>query len=223
MKTMRKITGRKCGTTGWNVLRAVFILSFFHSFIFLTSCSEEDNTVEEFPDWQNRNEQYFEQQYRAHAVSAIIKKWSIDAAAAAEMTDCILVDVLEQGSGTASPYFNDTVEINYAGRLIPSTSYKSGYEFDKSFRGTYDPATTAPCKLYNSTTGSYYLPMPSTFVSGFATALMHMHRGDHWRVTIPYQLGYGANIQGSIPAYSTLIFDIWLTDFWSEKKGDRSD
>ena len=26
---------------------------------------------------------------------------------------------------------------------------------------------------------------------------------------------------GAIPAYSTLIFDLWLQDFWTKKKGDR--
>lgn len=200
-------------------LRIGFFL--FSLSLLLASCSEEDNTVEEFPDWQNRNEKYFEQQYRSHDASSIIKKWSLDASSTVGSTDCILVDVLEQGSGTTSPYYNDTVEINYVGHLIPSTSYPSGYEFDRSFKGTYDPATTLPCKLYNSTTSKYYLPMPATFVPGFTTALLHMHRGDHWRVIIPYQLAYGANVQGSIPAYSTLIFDIWLTDFWSNTKGDR--
>ena len=48
-----------------------------------------------------------------------------------------------------------------------------------------------------------------------------MHRGDYWRVTIPYQLGYGTSDNGAIPAYSTLIFDLWLQDFWTKKKGDR--
>ena len=40
-----------------------------------------------------------------------------------------------------------------------------------------------------------------------------MHRGDYWRVYIPYQLGYGAVKNGTIPAYSTLIFELALIDF----------
>ena len=50
-------------------------------------------------------------------------------------------------------------------------------------------------------------------LEGFATALQHMHRGDHWRVTIPHQLGYGASGTTGIPGYSTLIFEIRLVDF----------
>ena len=42
---------------------------------------------------------------------------------------------------------------------------------------------------------------------------MSMHRGDHWTVYIPYQLGYGASASGMVPAYSTLIFDLRLVDF----------
>ena len=59
-------------------------------------------------------------------------------------------------------------------------------------------------------------------IMGFSTALQYMHKGDTWRVIIPYQLGYGAAVKDDIPAYSTLIFEIHLVDFWSNKKGDRN-
>lgn len=189
---------------------------------FFASCSEEDNTVEEYPDWQNRNEQYFERQYLAHNATDIIPKWSTTSEGVLAHTDCILVDRIEESNETSSPYYNDTVCIHYAGRLIPSTSYADGYQFDKSFPGTtLDREVDKTCVLYNSTTQKYYIPQASSFIRGFTTALLHMHRGDHWRVTIPYQLGYGTSASGSIPAYSTLIFDIWLEDFWTKKRGDR--
>ena len=53
------------------------------------------------------------------------------------------------------------------------------------------------------------------YVDGFATALQHMHIGDQWRIYIPHQLGYGTTAKSSIPAYSTLIFDLVLIDFVS--------
>ena len=202
--------------------RMLLCAAFFtlHSSLF-TSCSETDSTTVEFPDWKNQNEAYFERMYQAHDASTIIPKWSMVPSATPSHTDCILVDKLESGTGTTSPYYNDSVCINYVGHLLPSTSYPSGYVFDRSFNGTFDAATTAPAKLYNQTSGKYYLPSPSSFISGFTTALLHMHRGDHWRVTIPYQLGYGNSDNGAIPANSTLVFDIWLQDFWTTTKGDR--
>ena len=177
----------------------------------LTACKESDGTAEEFADWQNRNETYFEQQYLAHHAADIIKKWSVEQTAEVAHTDCILVDRLATGTGTSSPYYTDTVSVHYRGHLIPSDSYPAGYEFDKSWEGTFDSATSIPTKF----------GVGSGLVLGFSTALIHMHRGDRWRVTIPYQLGYGTTAKSTIPAYSTLIFEIELVDFWSKKKGDR--
>lgn len=197
---------------------------------FAASCSEDDGTEEEFVDWKNTNEQYFETQYKLHASatasSFVVRKWSVSDSINIPQTDCILVDVIECGEGTTSPYYNDSLCMQYRGRLLPSKSYKDGYVFDQSFEGTYDPAVTAPYKIaqYNSygSVSGYRLPVASDFVDGFSTALMNMHKGDHWRVTIPYQLAYGETASGVIPAYSTLVFDIWLTDFWTKTKGDRN-
>ena len=48
------------------------------------------------------------------------------------------------------------------------------------------------------------------------TALQHMHVGDYWRVYVPYQLGYKGVAQTGIPAYSTLIFDIYLCEYFHD-------
>ena len=176
----------------------------------LISCSESDGTEEEFVDWRSKNEAYFEQQYALHSGSGIVRKWSLDeTSSGVQHTDCILVDVLEEGRGETSPLYTDSVEVHYIGKLLPSTSYAGGYVFDKSY-STYDPEVSVP-KTF----------VVNALISGFSTALQHMHRGDHWRVTVPYQLGYGASGSGSIPGYSTLIFEIRLVDFWSKEKGDR--
>ena len=45
--------------------KAMFFMAFcLSSFIFLLgSCSESDNTVEEFPDWKNTNVNYWDKLY----------------------------------------------------------------------------------------------------------------------------------------------------------------
>jgi FKBP-type peptidyl-prolyl cis-trans isomerase FklB len=99
--------------------------------------------------------------------------------------------------------YTDSVRISYRGSLIPSASYADGYVFDQTFIGTFNWKTTA---VINS--------LCSGFITGFTTALLHMHRGDRWRIYIPYQLGYGTDGSGSsVPGYSTLIFEIALIDF----------
>lgn len=50
-------------------------------------------------------------------------------------------------------------------------------------------------------------------VPGFAQGLLQMERGGRYRLTIPPELGYGAEASGPIPANSTLVFEIDLLDF----------
>ena len=41
-------------------------------------------------------------------------------------------------------------------------------------------------------------------------ALQKMHVGDKWIIYIPYTMGYGNKSVDSIPAYSTLVFEVEL-------------
>lgn len=185
--------------------------------LLLTSCSESDDVVEEYAEWQNVNEAYFDKLYTKTKNDIdmswrVIRNWSMPAnnelGYTEKANDCIIVNVLEEGTGTGSPLYTDTVRCHYEGRLLPSTTYTEGYVFDQSFYGNFNAATATPSKF-----------AVKGLVDGFATAIQNMHPGDHWRVYMPYQLGYGEKGSGSsIPGYSTLIFDIRLVDYWSPKK-----
>ena len=122
----------------------------------------------------------------------------------AASTDYVYVEVLESGSGEPA-LFTDTVRVAYRGRLIPSPSYTDGYVFDQTFLGDFDWSTAGTTKFSPGETG---------LRDGFSTALQNMHVGDHWRVHFSYTLGYGTTTYSSIPAYSDLIFDIALLDYW---------
>lgn len=174
----------------------------------LTSCSEDENAVEEFPDWQNRNETSFNNIYEQARANTdgnwkLFLNYSLEDTIPTDTYDYIAVEVLTEGTGSGCPMYTDSVLVNYRGRLIPSTSYADGYVFYESYEGEYNPATAMPAQLY-----------VGGVVDGFATALQHMHIGDHWRVYIPYQLGYGVSGTTSIPGYSTLIFDIALIAYY---------
>ncbi len=177
----------------------------------LSSCSESDNDVEEYPDWKTTNDNFFNNLYfTARADTAlgnqdwkIIRQWSLVESGATAPSDYIVVNVLEHGTGSGCPLYTDSVKVHYEGRLLPSTSYSDGYVFDKSFTGDFNPATALPATFAVDGT-----------VDGFITALMSMHIGDRWKVYIPYQLGYGNINNGSIPAYSTLVFDITLVSYY---------
>ncbi len=196
---------------GWVKVLPFYLFTLLPLF---TSCSEEGDTVEEYANWQAKNEAYFEEQYQQHLAASSATCFVLKSFTKADVlnldevahTDCILVDVLPSdftvdGDQTVAPIYTDDVMIHYRGNLLPSLSYASGYEFDASYSGTFSQDVAEPLMM-----------SVDNVIIGFSTALQHMHRGDHWRVTIPYQLGYGSSDYSGIPGYSTLIFDIRLVD-----------
>ena len=191
----------------------------------LASCSEDDNSYDAYANWQQRNEQAFADTL-AYAKKMgesngwyVFKNWTLENqtpnkdANGNEVSlsyndyDHIIVHVLEKGEGSGCPMYTDSVKVSYRGSLLETTdkdgNVNAGYVFDKTFEGTYNKATA---QLSSFAVGGV--------VDGFTTALLHMHIGDHWMVYIPYQLGYGTTVQGSIPAYSMLRFEIVLDSYY---------
>ena len=182
----------------------------------MSSCSEEDDIVDEFPNWQVTNEAFVD--HLTDSVNKLLadnplrtdwkrlKSWSKLNSEAGTNADYILVKVLEssQETNASKPLYTDSVAVHYQGRLLPSTSYAEGYVFDQSYYGNFNPELSRPTKM-----------KLSDLIDGFVTAVLNMQRGDRWLVYIPYQLGYGASSSNSaVPSYSTLVFDIALADFY---------
>ena len=184
-----------------------------------TSCKEEEGQDDEYADWQARNERFFATledsllQDKTHWQR--YKTFTATENSADELTKYIYVKVLRSDdevrqandalgweTNNESPLYTDSVRVAYRGRLIPTASYPKGLSFDYTYVGDYSRTTTATKRF-----------LVSGLAEGFATAVMNMKRGDRWRVYIPHQLGYGSTEQTTIPAYSTLIFDIDLFDF----------
>ena len=175
--------------------------------LFAVSCSESDEVTDnEFSNWQARNEAYFatleDSLSRGGSAWKKIKLFTKDEKTATTNADYIYIKVLEQGDGTMSPLYTDSVRVSYRGRLIPTTNHPQGYVFDETYEGNYSRSTTG---IVDNKV--------SNFRDGFATALQHMHLDDRWRIYIPYQLGYGTSDYLNIPAYSVMIFDVALIDF----------
>ena len=175
--------------------------------LFAVSCSESDDVEDdEFNNWQTRNETYFatleDSLRQGGSVWKKIKSFTKDEAAEAANSEYVYVKVLEQGTGTTSPLYTDTVRVSYRGHLIPSVSYPEGYVFDDTYEGNYSRSTTGVVDN-----------IVSNFRDGFATAVQHMHVGDRWRIYVPHQLGYGTSDYLGIPAYSVMIYDVSLLDF----------
>lgn len=192
--------------------KVIFFLPFYlFSLMLLSSCSEDDNTTEEFANWQETNANYWDNLYTTtqQKVSAgdaswkIIKSFSIeDSLYTGKNTDYIIVNVLKNGTGSGSPIYTDSVRVRYTGKLLPSASYSDGYVFDTTNPNDIDDSQAAVADF-----------VVGELVDGFTTALQHMHIGDKWEVYIPWTLGYGTTASNSIPGYSVLRFTISLVAY----------
>ena len=94
------------------------------------------------------------------------------------------------GTGTQATT-GSRVTVNYAGYLYSATAAEN--------KGTRFDAGTLP---FTVGTG---------VIAGFSQGVVGMRVGGLRRVIIPPSLGYGSEANGSIPANSTLVFDIELT------------
>lgn len=174
----------------------------------LGSCQEKED-VGEYDNWKARNQNFVDSianlaETGAYGWSKMVSYTMSDSAEAAKPNNnhYIYIQKIEQGEGSLSPIFNDSIRVHYLGRLISSDSYPQGRIFGKSY-STYE---------LNEETDVPTLMAVKENVVGFATATMHMVEGDHWKIVIPYYLGYGESDYSSagIPGYSTLIFDVKL-------------
>ena len=99
-----------------------------------------------------------------------------------------------------------TVITHYRGKLIPLYD-GSEVVFDQSFKGELNTETAVPVGF-----------AVGGVIVGWTTALQEMVEGDRWEVYIPQGLGYGQTGSGnSIPAHSTLIFDMKLEKFYTNR------
>lgn len=97
-------------------------------------------------------------------------------------------EVIKQGTGMR-PGATDTVTVNYQGTLT------NGTEFDNSYKRG-EPTS---------------FPLDHV-IKGWTEGLQLMSVGAKYKFYVPYQLGYGLNETGTIPAGSALVFEVELLD-----------
>ncbi|MGB3467551.1 MAG: FKBP-type peptidyl-prolyl cis-trans isomerase [Cyclobacteriaceae bacterium] len=97
-------------------------------------------------------------------------------------------EVLVAGDGP-KPSPNDTVRVHYHGTLPDGTVFESSVE-----RGR-------PAEF-----------LLSRMIPGWVEALQMMPVGSKYKLVIPQDLAYGANGNGPIKPYSTLVFELELLD-----------
>lgn len=105
-------------------------------------------------------------------------------------TDELVVEDLKVGTG-AEAVAGKKVTVNYKGTLTDGTQFDSSYD-----RGV----------PFNFVLGA------GEVIEGWDQGVAGMKVGGMRKLTIPPMLGYGAQAIGSIPANSTLIFEVELLE-----------
>ena len=184
-------------------------LLFTQCLLLFTSCDETEE-VNKYADWRNRNEAFIDSLKRVY--DAKTDPELIQIIPYAEKNYPIYAKKLKTVTSGETPLYTDSVTVFYRGMLIDEAVfgaattphyytklYQSLDVFDKNFEGEEPNAFESPTKFF-----------VNGVVAGWREVLQRMKVGERWEVYIPWQQGYGSSVSGTIPAYSTLIFDVNL-------------
>lgn len=197
--------------------KKIFFLPFLLLALAFASCNETKE-VSRYDNWQVRNEAFIDSlQAVVDLKSDPLLKSVVDQR---DKSQTIFFKVLEAAPDqeAESPKLTSTVKVYYRGMLIDeevfamATSpryYTKYYEnlpvFDSRFSGADPSEDVDVTKIIKIST--------DLEVSGWIEILQWMKPGDRWEVYIPYKSAYGESGGGTIPGYSTLIFDMKLVSF----------
>lgn len=160
----------------------------------LISCNkndDDDNTWETYREWRDINRAWFAQQETKldddgnRFYEKVSPVWSPD--------EYILMHWFNnraETEGNLVPMLTSTISACYIGRLYNDVPVDSSYK----------------------QVDAIFTSRVSGLVEGWQIALMSMHVGDTVQIVIPYNLGYGSTLTGSIPPYSALRFNLSLKD-----------
>ena len=98
-------------------------------------------------------------------------------------------EVIKKGKGKKTPTATDVVKVHYHGTLTNGTVFDSSVDRN-------EPISFALTQV----------------IPGWTEGLQLMTVGSKYKFYIPQHLGYGSQQAGSIPPYSTLIFEVELLD-----------
>lgn len=184
-------------------------LLFTQCLLLFTSCDETEE-VNKYADWRNRNEAFIDSLKSVY--DAKTDPELIQIIPYAEKNYPIYAKKLKTVTSGETPLYTDSVYTYYRGMLINEAVfgaattphyytklYQSLDVFDKNFEGEEPNAFESPTKF-----------LVNGVVPGWTEVLQRMKVGERWEVYIPWQQGYGSSVSGTIPAYSTLIFDVNL-------------
>jgi FKBP-type peptidyl-prolyl cis-trans isomerase len=133
----------------------------------------------------NTNEQWRKENQKAYDEIKTAASWKLISTPPGIPSGVYYEDISNENvkKGDEYPIQTASVTINYTGTYYNNTVFDSGVN-----------------SVFNV----------NSIVRGLGVALQNMVTGDKWNICIPYHLGYGTVTTGTIPAYTTLFFEVEL-------------
>lgn len=183
----------------WHITWMLVVMLFT-----LAACSDDDDKIVIDEAWKEINLAAFDA--RLQDAKTDTSLFTINSESGNEQIIC---KILKKGEGTETIYYTSKVNCYYKGCFVTNEDGEvvadrdsvltQGEVFDSRLRENGDDKVLFEVD-------------DSGLRDGFATALQHMHEGDIWEVWMPYQLGYGVSGYDDIKPYTTLVFQIEVTD-----------
>ncbi|NDV57321.1 FKBP-type peptidyl-prolyl cis-trans isomerase [Bacteroides sp. 519] len=193
--------------------RKIYLLPLVLLMVVAFVACDETEEVDKYHDWKARNEAFVDSLQQVFDANPLGELQCFPDSRDQRVK--IFYKVIEEGDKSQQrPFLTSTAKAYYRGILIDEAIFGLSKEkyytrlwkevgaFDSNFSGDDpDPSFDTATDFFINESG---------LRNGFREALQRMYPGARWEVYIPYQSGYGTSDYGSIPAYSTLIFDITL-------------
>ncbi len=103
----------------------------------------------------------------------------------------LIIEDIEEGTGDVAVESGDDIVIHYKGTLTDGTVFDSSYDRGEPFQTQIGVGQV---------------------IQGWDKGVIGMRAGGKRKLTIPPQMAYGEQGQGSIPPNSTLIFEVELLE-----------
>jgi peptidylprolyl isomerase/FKBP-type peptidyl-prolyl cis-trans isomerase FklB len=184
-----------------NMKKYLFVLWMISCFAFAPSCGSDDNNDTVDDTWKLANEKAFNDKTYDPAYTRYH---------ASSNNGVIYYKQIHPGNGKRI-YYNSRVKTFYQGALVDGTVFdKKDSRYDLPFHVAVSPVVA---NYSASTNPNGY----ASVIEGWSVALQYMTEGEKGEVWIPQELGYQSTGQTdakgniTIPAYSTLVFEIEVT------------
>ncbi|MBK9284669.1 MAG: FKBP-type peptidyl-prolyl cis-trans isomerase [Sphingobacteriaceae bacterium] len=158
---------------------------------------------------ERRQKQMAEREAKMKEMSALeqpaLDKYLADNKITTKANESGLIFVSQKKGSGANAKAGDMVEVNYTGTLLDGTVFDTSIESTAKANNLYNPQRPYEPIKFQLGVGQV--------IPGWDEGIALLNKGAKAKFIIPSKIGYGENAAGTIPPFSTLVFEVELVNF----------